>query len=254
MTPFGTGRPRRQAHARPRHRRAPHVPIRSRSRRRSCSEARDINSPPGPCLALPRGVGTFIGAADRSRRRGRAYGGSGAPEGRRPSARTAGSRASVWHGHFGHEPRGRSRSRRPRPRRAPGEGSMRGDEDGRHLGRVEPESLEGLDDHRAGLRLVVARDLRSRVSWRVTGTGPWKWSAWVVPKAGIARPAWAQAVAAVECVWTTPPISGKRRYRREVGRRVGRRSQIRPRRHSRRRARRPPGARVAAPRTARRSA
>ena len=41
----------------------------------------------------------------------------------------------------------------------------------------------------------------------VTGTGPWKWSAWVVPKQGIARPAWAHAEAHDEWVWTTPPTS-----------------------------------------------
>ena len=50
-------------------------------------------------------------------------------------------------------------------------------------------------------------------SGRLTGTDPRKWSAWVVPRHGIGRPAWAHAVASRECVWTTPPIPGSSRYR-----------------------------------------
>ena len=50
--------------------------------------------------------------------------------------------------------------------------------------------------------------ISASLSGRVTGTGPWKWSAWVVPSGGIGRPACAHAVASVEWVWTTPPIDG----------------------------------------------
>ena len=42
---------------------------------------------------------------------------------------------------------------------APGERTVRHDEDRRHLERVEGEAVERLDDHVAGLALVVAVDL-----------------------------------------------------------------------------------------------
>ena len=43
------------------------------------------------------------------------------------------------------------------------------------------------------------------MSGRVIGTGPAKWSAWVVPKQGISRPACAHADANGEWVCTIPP-------------------------------------------------
>ena len=73
---------------------------------------------------------------------------------------------------------------------------------------------------------------RAAVSARVTGTGPSKWSACVVPKHGSSRRACAQAVANGECVCTTPPTSRRSAVEDEVRRRVrgGPRRRRRPRR------------------------
>ena len=77
---------------------------------------------------------------------------------------------------------------------------------------------ERLDDHAAGVPLVLARHL-APVSARVTGTSPRKWSACVVPRQRTGSPAWASAVAFSECVCTMPP-HGERAVELEVRRRV----------------------------------
>ena len=77
--------------------------------------------------------------------------------------------------------------------------------------------LTTLSLHRLGAALLkaslwehgaVAVRAWSRRNGRLTGTAPRKKSACVVPRHGIGRPAWAQAVALGEWVWTMPPISG----------------------------------------------
>ena len=85
------------------------------------------------------------------------------------------------------------------------------------LGRREPGGREGLDDHEAGVALVVALDLVARSAARVTGMSPRKWSACVVPMQRIGSRTCANAVANSECVWTMPPQSKARYSSRCVG-------------------------------------
>ena len=65
----------------------------------------------------------------------------------------------------------------------------------RHRQRLESQTLQRPGDRVARRKLVVAGDLGCAVSARLTGTGPAKWSAWVVPRHGMSRPAWANAAA-----------------------------------------------------------
>ena len=45
----------------------------------------------------------------------------------------------------------------------------------------------------------------------VQGISPAVWSAWVVPRQGMPRRAWAQATAYVEWLWQTPRMPSKER-------------------------------------------
>ena len=74
-----------------------------------------------------------------------------------------------------------------------------------------PSALERLDDHVARPLPRTRPRSRRRVSARVTGTGPWKWSACVVPRQRDHRRACAHAVADGECVWTMPPTRSNAR-------------------------------------------
>ena len=63
-------------------------------------------------------------------------------------------------------------------------------------------------------------------SGRLTGTEPRKWSAWVVPRHGIGRPAWAHAVASRRVRVDDPADVRQLAIQEPVGRRVGGRAEV----------------------------
>ena len=95
-------------------------------------------------------------------------------------------------------------------RGSPGEGSVPGDQHTRDGDGVEFLGAEAAHDHRTRVAHVGLGDFRGGErlgdgdrAVEVVGVGG--------AEAGDGRPAWAQAVANSEWVWTTPPICGNSR-------------------------------------------